>query len=637
MFSCLDVANVLLRDGKRSGKRILYHCTCGNHASGKEDKHRSLSIEPGKDWFYDGPNGGGTAWELLSLLTGIHASNKEEMITKAVSLGLIVESNNGNSITDIYDYEDRNGTLVYQVLRKTGKTFLQRRPDGSGGWIWKMDGVKRLPYRLPEISKPEIKDIFWVEGEKDADALAEIGLQATTSSGGAANLHHLPDATDQIPRHLNVTIIPDNDTPGREYANKVAAFLRGKVSSVKILELQNLPEKGDVSDWLAGKDPVEAAEQLCFMADNAPQPEPTEQTKAWREPVLWSIGEIDAWPDEPLDWILEGLIPKGSVGFLTGMPKDGKTLFALDHQIHNAHGRLFLGRFKTKSIKTLYIAREDPRRRIKERVLEINKSYGYPWPIPNMTTFLIRDRFSLTNKQWMEWLRRQVGEHGFEFLILDVLNRMIPELDENSAKDMQVLVDQFDVINRDLKLTIMAQDHNRKPMAALKASRGTADPSPLEMKGSVAKYGCADFMICMGRTEEERQLAVYCENKDSDVKPYFSVNVSPKDSGLPKFQYVGDYDRLGEARREKGYENNKKILECISALDWTDPKEVYEKLKDIMKPDTIRKKVTVMIGRGQILSQGETSTLKWKRALRHDEMMPEHAGVDGDNGYIDDN
>ena len=35
-----------------------------------------------------------------------------------------------------YDYTDENGELLFQVVRKVGKKFVQRRPNGSGGWIW---------------------------------------------------------------------------------------------------------------------------------------------------------------------------------------------------------------------------------------------------------------------------------------------------------------------------------------------------------------------------------------------------------------------------------------------------------------------------------------------------------------------
>ena len=50
-----------------------------------------------------------------------------------------------------YDYVNEAGTLAYQVVRKYGKKFVQRRPDPAGGWIWNLKGTTPVPYRLPEV------------------------------------------------------------------------------------------------------------------------------------------------------------------------------------------------------------------------------------------------------------------------------------------------------------------------------------------------------------------------------------------------------------------------------------------------------------------------------------------------------
>src|SRR5215469_8723470 len=87
-----------------------------------------------------------------------------------------------------YDYTDQDGELLYQVLRYKPKTFRQRRPDGNGGWTWNLDGIERVPYRLPAVTGVEdVGVIFIVEGEKDCDGLRERGIVATTSPGGASH------------------------------------------------------------------------------------------------------------------------------------------------------------------------------------------------------------------------------------------------------------------------------------------------------------------------------------------------------------------------------------------------------------------------------------------------------------------
>jgi len=56
-------------------------------------------------------------------------------------------------IIDAYHYTDKQGVVLYEVLRYEPKGFRQRRPDGKGGHIWNLDGVRRVPYRWPELAK----------------------------------------------------------------------------------------------------------------------------------------------------------------------------------------------------------------------------------------------------------------------------------------------------------------------------------------------------------------------------------------------------------------------------------------------------------------------------------------------------
>lgn len=153
-----------------------------------------------------------------------------------------------------YDYVDEHGEVAYRVqrlYRDGAKQFLQHGPDGQGGFSAKsggMDGVKRLPYRLPELlaSDPS-RLVFVVEGEKDADRLASMGLIATTNSGGAGKW--LDELTPYFEgRH--VAIIADNDSAGLLHSADVYDKLSAVTSSVGVVQLTGVQNKGDVSDWL---------------------------------------------------------------------------------------------------------------------------------------------------------------------------------------------------------------------------------------------------------------------------------------------------------------------------------------------------------------------------------------------------
>ena len=81
-----------------------------------------------------------------------------------------------------YDYTDKRENLLYQKVRYRPKSFQQRRPDGNGDYIYNLDDIKPVLYRLPELLESTNGEyIFITEGEKDVDRLRDEGLCATTS------------------------------------------------------------------------------------------------------------------------------------------------------------------------------------------------------------------------------------------------------------------------------------------------------------------------------------------------------------------------------------------------------------------------------------------------------------------------
>jgi len=166
-------------------------------------------------------------------------------------------------IVKTYDYHTADGRLLFQVVRFEPKDFRQRRPDPANpkAWLWKMDDVQRVLYRLPQIvAAPATEIIYLVEGEKDVDRLVKCGLNATTVPGGAGKWN---GSYSESLRGRNVVLIPDMDRaneqtgmqPGWAHVVKVANALIGIAASVRILELPNtfeppLVPKWDVSDWL---------------------------------------------------------------------------------------------------------------------------------------------------------------------------------------------------------------------------------------------------------------------------------------------------------------------------------------------------------------------------------------------------
>lgn len=193
-----------------------------------------------------------------------HACHEKGPLRKlAEALG--IECSRPDSIEQTYDYRSAADDVLYQVVRTAGKGFFQRRPNGKGGWINGLGKVNPVLYQLPELLANPDETKFIVEGEKDADRLASLGLLATTNSSGAGKWRREFAGTF---RGQRVVVLIDNDQAGRDHANDVASSLVGIAASIKFLDLPDLPLKGDVSDWLnAGG----TREMLLQLADEAPE------------------------------------------------------------------------------------------------------------------------------------------------------------------------------------------------------------------------------------------------------------------------------------------------------------------------------------------------------------------------------
>jgi hypothetical protein len=176
-----------------------------------------------------------------------------------------------NHIVATYDYVNEAGELIFQAVRYGPvKSFSQRRPNGRGGWIDNLPLEPRdrfLPYRLLELLEAIAngQPVFVLEGEKDTDnGRGKLGITATCNAGGAGKWK--PQHAAYL-KGADVIVIPDNDDAGRRHAESVAASLAGIAKRVRVFTLSDLPEKGDLSDWIEAGG---TAYQLWALVEQAP-------------------------------------------------------------------------------------------------------------------------------------------------------------------------------------------------------------------------------------------------------------------------------------------------------------------------------------------------------------------------------
>jgi putative DNA primase/helicase len=212
------------------------------------------------------------------------------------SHGALLVPSPGNQIEATYDYVDESGTLLFQVVRKAGKQFRQRRPDGAGGWDWKLGNTRRVPYRLPLIQNDTSgRPVYVVEGEKDVGTLEVRGHLATCNPGGAGKWSAVAETARTMLDGRDVVVIADRDEVGRKHAAAIAASLAGFALTLVVLQAPE-PHK-DVSDLLMAGG---------ALTDLVPveEPEPTDDLPCFGPPEDDDGIPSDPPPTHPADGTL---------------------------------------------------------------------------------------------------------------------------------------------------------------------------------------------------------------------------------------------------------------------------------------------------------------------------------------------
>jgi putative DNA primase/helicase len=194
----------------------------------------------------------------------------------------------------------------------------------SGGhWVsQKPKGWTKIPYRLPELLETLAKDpgadVFLPEGEKDADAIAALGLIATTNSEGATPLkakigEWAPELNKWFSGVRRLFILVDNDEVGRAFAREKAHALEAIVPDIRVVLFPDVPEGEDVSYWL-NELGHSKAELLARC----------EATERWQDSGTLESIRADQVVMRGIHWLWGKRFAVGKIGIIAGLPDEGK-------------------------------------------------------------------------------------------------------------------------------------------------------------------------------------------------------------------------------------------------------------------------------------------------------------------------
>lgn len=364
----------------------------------------------------------------------------------------------GLTVADLFD-EPRGVTYEYSDGRK-----VHRSPDKRFRQAGNTAGTAL--YRAEKL--PEDKDlpVYVVEGEKDVHALESVGAYAVTSGG--SNTAHKRDWSPLQDRH--VTIVADDDQPGRKYAEQVAAKLENIAASVTVVAAKT---GKDAADHIAAGHKVSEFQ--------------TVETKPTGRRLKVTFGhEVKM---RKIEWLIPDWIPRSALTLLAGREGLGKSTIAVAwaaEQTKQGH-------------HILYVHTEDAR---EETVAPRLKAAG-----ADMTKVIFVDVETETSTEGTitlpldnAALEQVIAEYKVTFMVLDAAtSSMSSELSGKDDRQVRQFLEPLAQMAARQKMVVLGLVHFGK--------RDGADSGKLIL-GSIAWSQVARSVLSVALDEDQDQLVI---------------------------------------------------------------------------------------------------------------------------------
>ena len=481
-----------LGNAKKVGNGYLASCPVPHHGQGNGDKNPSLSVTDGEDG---------------NILFKCHGGCDQQSVFSTIKdMGLLPQlpdrpeylSNVRPIMPAIpileseWVYTDENEIPLfvkqrYKTFDAKGKTYKTLRIMADGTRVGKLGDCRIVPYRLFELQQAVTngKVVYIAEGEKAVDALCSLGVTATTSHAGAGGWNA---DLNQYFSGANVVVVPDNDIAGWSYATKIVESLLPVVKSIRVTDLgldkpkedayEFVHHYGGTKETLAAKAKgakVLGHEDVILIPKRLREPVPDpflthanepklEQQTSTRRKLL--VESWDSIKDEPVEWLVDSIIPKKAFVALYAPPASWKSFISLDLAEAIATGRDWMGYKIPKKGAVLYICGEGHGgmgARVKACKIQ-NKSPD------GANLYIIRAQLNLRSSpedfaELLNAINELIAEidEPLELIILDTLMRMSGGgFNENSSEDMGAFITQAGKLQEIFECALMVIHHSGK-------------------------------------------------------------------------------------------------------------------------------------------------------------------------------
>lgn len=283
------------------------------------------------------------------------------------------------------------------------------------------------------------------------------------------------------------------------------------------------------------------------------------QLTMWRnnpvDGLFETAAQFNAHEEEPLSFLVDGLLARKQLAMLGGRSKSGKSWLVAQLAQSLDTGRPFLGR-AVQPARVLYLPLEDKRARLKRRAQALG------WQ-PQTTTFHYHiGRFNAPNNEFgpgMALVERVA--HDFDVILIDTLIATLDgNISENDNTSMGAIVNELAEIAHNVGCTIVLVHH---------ISKGLSDDVFNLLRGASALRGAYDVGLLLDRRQGEREAVLHIEARDYEAG---GVTIRQHDNGNG-WEYMGEAKMITQIRAGRN---------VISALEDLGGEATNEEIAEMM-------------------------------------------------------
>jgi hypothetical protein len=286
-------------------------------------------------------------------------------------------------------------------------------------------------------------------------------------------------------------------------------------------------------------------------------------------------------------WAVKGILAEG-LSILGGRPKIGKSWLALALGTAIASGGEALGQIPAEAGDVLYLALEDNKRRLHERMQRVMQ--GEPWP----GRLHLANGWPKTEAAGLELLDEWCDAHpDARLVIVDTLQRIRSTRSGRGdlyAEDYQAGA-QLKALADSRGIAVLVVHHLRK--------MDSDDPLEL-LSGTLGLPGAADSVLVMKRERGKDDATLFVTGRD----------VEERELAVEWDHALWQWVHKGNAEEYRKSEARKEILELLSKED--EPLSPREIADVVAKKDTaVRQLLRSMVQDGEVVRHGTSSQTRY--------------------------